>query len=113
MAGGYEAGPTGFGLSQALSAAGIRCEVVAPSKLQRPSDGSTVVLITDTGQPGRDRYGRMLSYVDHAGTDAARELLAAGAARVYDTDQQLARETDYAAAAQDAHSAETGPWGSC
>ena len=55
----------------------------------------------------------MLRYVDHAGTDAARELLAAGAARVYDTDQQLARETDYAAAAQDAHSAETGLWGNC
>ena len=33
----YEAGPTGFGLSRALTAAGIRCEVVAPSKLQRPS----------------------------------------------------------------------------
>jgi transposase len=33
----YEAGPTGFGLFRALSAAGIRCEVAAPSKLQRPS----------------------------------------------------------------------------
>ncbi len=33
----YEAGPTGFGLSRVLNAAGIRCEVVAPSKLQRPS----------------------------------------------------------------------------
>ncbi|RAV03200.1 IS110 family transposase [Mycolicibacter senuensis] len=33
----YEAGPTGFGLYRALSEAGIRCEVVAPSKLQRPS----------------------------------------------------------------------------
>ncbi|GAA3130072.1 IS110 family transposase [Kribbella aluminosa] len=33
----YEAGPTGFGLSRALEAVGIRCEVVAPSKLQRPS----------------------------------------------------------------------------
>ena len=32
----YEAGPTGFGLSRSLNAAGIRCEVVAPSKLQRP-----------------------------------------------------------------------------
>lgn len=32
----YEAGPTGFGLSRLLNAAGIRCEVVAPSKLQRP-----------------------------------------------------------------------------
>lgn len=33
----YEAGPTGFGLSRFLTAAGIRCEVLAPSKLQRPS----------------------------------------------------------------------------
>jgi len=33
----YEAGPTGFGLARAFSAAGIRCEVAAPSKLQRPS----------------------------------------------------------------------------
>ncbi|MFP5072304.1 hypothetical protein ACLFMI_21900 [Pseudonocardia nantongensis] len=33
----YEAGPTGFGLARALTAAGIACEVVAPSKLERPS----------------------------------------------------------------------------
>ena len=33
----YEAGPTGFGLYRHLTAAGIRCEVAAPSKLQRPS----------------------------------------------------------------------------
>lgn len=33
----YEAGPTGFGLYRALTAAGLRCVVAAPSKLQRPS----------------------------------------------------------------------------
>ncbi len=33
----YEAGPTGFGLYRDLIAAGIRCEVVAPSKLQKPA----------------------------------------------------------------------------
>jgi transposase len=33
----YEAGPTGFGLARALSVAGVRCEVLAPSKLQRPA----------------------------------------------------------------------------
>jgi transposase len=33
----YEAGPTGFGLYRHLSAAGIRCEVVAPSRLQKPA----------------------------------------------------------------------------
>jgi transposase len=32
----YEAGPTGFGLARAFAAAGIRCEVVALSKLERP-----------------------------------------------------------------------------
>ena len=33
----YEAGPTGFGLYRAITAAGIRCEVAAPSKLTRPA----------------------------------------------------------------------------
>ena len=33
----YEAGPTGFGLARELRAAGVRCEIAAPSKLQRPS----------------------------------------------------------------------------
>jgi transposase len=33
----YEAGPTGFGLYRTLVAAGTRCEVAAPSKLQKPS----------------------------------------------------------------------------
>ncbi|MGB7981461.1 MAG: IS110 family transposase [Candidatus Nanopelagicales bacterium] len=33
----YEAGPTGFGLYRHLIAAGIRCEVAAPSKLQKPA----------------------------------------------------------------------------
>ncbi|HET6919766.1 MAG TPA: transposase [Jiangellaceae bacterium] len=33
----YEAGPTGFCLYRAVTAAGIRCAVAAPSRLQRPS----------------------------------------------------------------------------
>ena len=33
----YEASPTGFGLARELRAAGVRCEIAAPSKLQRPS----------------------------------------------------------------------------
>lgn len=33
----YEAGPTGFGLARALSAAGIGCTVAAPSKIIRPA----------------------------------------------------------------------------
>jgi transposase len=33
----YEAGPTGFGLYRHLAGVGIRCEVAAPSKLQKPA----------------------------------------------------------------------------
>src|ERR1700757_1383844 len=33
----YEAGPTGFGLYRAATAAGICCEVIAPSKTPRAS----------------------------------------------------------------------------
>ena len=33
----YEAGPTGFGLVRAFTTAGIRCDVAAPSKIQRPA----------------------------------------------------------------------------
>ena len=33
----YEAGPTGFGLYRALTDMGVRCEVAASSKLQRPA----------------------------------------------------------------------------
>jgi transposase len=33
----YEAGPTGFGLARAFGAVGIDCQVLAPSKLIRPS----------------------------------------------------------------------------
>jgi hypothetical protein len=37
VAAAYEAGPTGSGLHRALTDAGVRWEVVAPSKLQKPS----------------------------------------------------------------------------
>ena len=33
----YESGPTGFGLARAVIAAGLRCQVAASSKLQRPA----------------------------------------------------------------------------
>ena len=33
----YEAGPTGYGLARALTAAGIGCVVAAPGKIERPT----------------------------------------------------------------------------
>jgi hypothetical protein len=49
----YEAGPTGFGLYRALTDAGLRCEVVASSKLQRPA-GNRVKTDLLTELPGLD-----------------------------------------------------------
>ena len=75
--------------------------------------GSTVQLVTDSGQPDRDRYDRLLRYVDHDDVDVAHELLARGAARRYEAAPDLAREDSYAAAADDAQEAASGLWGTC
>ena len=79
MAVAYEAGPTGFGLCRALTAAGIRCEVLAPSKLQRPAadrvktDAKDAVLLA--------RLLRLdeitVVSVPSAGQEAARDLVRA------------------------------------
>ena len=59
----YEAGPTGFGLYRAITAAGIRCEVAAPSKLTRPAgdrvktDAKDALLLAQLLRVGRDRRG--------------------------------------------------------
>jgi endonuclease YncB( thermonuclease family) len=67
--------------------------------------GSTVRLITDGAQPNRDRYDRLLRYVDHADVDVSLELLASGAVRRYDSAREPARGDAYAAAEDDAHDA--------
>jgi len=75
--------------------------------------GSTIDLVSDSGQPNRDRYDRLLRYVDHNDVDVAHELLVSGAARRYDATRPLARETSYAEAAHDAQTAGSGLWGDC
>lgn len=75
----YEAGPTGFGLARALRAAGIGCEVVAPSKLERPS-GDKV----KTDRRDAERLARLLRIGELPGVrvpseaeEAARDLVRA------------------------------------
>lgn len=75
----YEAGPTGFGLYRALTAAGIRCEVAAPSKLNRPAgdrvktDARDALLLAQLLQVGQIRSVR----VPNASEEAARDLVRA------------------------------------
>jgi transposase len=75
----YEAGPTGFGLARALEAVGVRCVVVAPSKLERPS-GDRV----KTDRRDAERLARLLHIGELPGVrvptvaeEAARDLVRA------------------------------------
>ena len=75
----YEAGPTGFGLARALQMAGVRCVVVAPSKLERPP-GDRV----KTDRRDAERLARLLHIGELAGVrvltqaeEAARDLVRA------------------------------------
>jgi transposase len=75
----YEAGPTGFGLARALEAVGVRCVVVAPSKLERPP-GDRV----KTDRRDAERLARLLRIGELPGVrvpseaeEAARDLMRA------------------------------------
>ncbi|WP_425570513.1 ComEC/Rec2 family competence protein [Pseudonocardia adelaidensis] len=75
----YEAGPTGFGLARALAAADVRCEVVAPSKMERPP-GDKV----KTDRRDAERLARLLRIGELPGVrvpseaeEAARDLVRA------------------------------------
>jgi len=75
----YEAGPTGFGLYRHLTGAGIRCEVVAPSKLQKPAGDRVKTDVKDALHLARllrlDEYTAVV--VPSIGQEAARDLVRA------------------------------------
>jgi transposase len=76
----YEAGPTGFGLARGLQQLGVRCVVVAPSKLERPP-GDRV----KTDRRDAERLARLLRIGELPGVrvptvaeEAARDLVGLG-----------------------------------
>src|SRR5262249_51561306 len=85
VAAAYEAiGPTGFGLSRTLNAAGIRWEGVVPSKLQRPSGDRVKTDAKDAvlGRGGLAPTTRLPDREDHArAVGAGRLVLVPGHAR--------------------------------
>lgn len=74
----YEAGPTGFGLYRAITAAGIRCEVAAPSKLNRPAgdrvktDAKDALLLAQLLQLGQIVPVRVPTITEEAARDLVR-----------------------------------------
>jgi transposase len=75
----YEAGPTGFGLYRALTAAGVRCVVAAPSKLQRPAGDRVKTDAKDAVHLARLlRLGEVTAVaVPSVAQEAARDLVRA------------------------------------
>jgi transposase len=75
----YEAGPTGFDLARALVAVGVRCEVVAPSKLERPAGDRVKTDRRDAERLARLlRIGELVSVrVPTETEEAARDLVRA------------------------------------
>jgi transposase len=75
----YEAGPTGFGLARALTAAGISCEVAAPSKLIRPAGDRVKTDARDAAHLARLLHVGEITEVTvpTANQEAARDLVRA------------------------------------
>jgi transposase len=75
----YEAGPTGFGLARTLTAAGIRCLVAAPSKLQRPAGDRVKTDAKDAEHLARLNLLDQITPIAVPGTgrEAARDLVRA------------------------------------
>jgi transposase len=74
----YEAGPTGFGLFRALSAAGFECTVAAPSKIARASgdrvktDARDALLLARLQRMGEITPVRVPSVEEEAARDLVR-----------------------------------------
>lgn len=80
-------------------------------------DGQTVTLVGDTRQPDRDRYGRLLRYVDldQGGTtvDATERLVRGGYAPATARAATHDRARAYIAAQRHAQDERAGVWGRC
>jgi transposase len=75
----YEAGPTGYGLARACTAAGIGCTVAAPSKIQRPPGDRVKTDRRDAERLARLlRLGELVAVrVPEPHEEAARDLVRA------------------------------------
>lgn len=71
-------------------------------------EGQTVTLLGDPTQTERDRYDRLLAYVELDGIDVGHELVAGG--DVAATPHPHSRQNAYAAAHEQARATGTGIW---
>lgn len=92
---------------------GVECggpEASARMKVLLPAETS-VRLVRDSGEPDKDRYGRLLRYVQHDG-DVGRRLVREGRAVVYEG-FPTSRTPSYERAQAQAKRGHLGVWGEC
>jgi micrococcal nuclease len=91
------------------------CGSKAAARAMRRRVGRTVVLVSDPTQDRRDRYDRLLRYVQSpGGTDLGRAQVRAGWAEVYVYDgHPFKRVSAYRAASRRAERAGAGVFGRC
>lgn len=76
--------------------------------------GSTVTLISDPSQADRDRYGRLLRYVERKGKDVGRAQVNLGQARVYVYNHNpFRRVAGYRHLERSARAHGRGSWSTC
>lgn len=77
-------------------------------------DGKRVAVVYDETQDRRDKYGRLLAYLDIPSTgDFGEAMLRNGHAKEYTYAKPYQRRSTYLSAEQQARSADRGGWGSC
>lgn len=95
---------------------GVQCGAKAASRRMRELApvGSTVVLFSDPSQDDRDRYGRLLRYVERKGKDVGRAQVNLGQAKVYVYHHHPFRRTaNYRRVMRNARVNDRGSWGTC
>jgi endonuclease YncB( thermonuclease family) len=74
--------------------------------------GYKVKLVRDSGEPDKDRYGRLLRYVMHGNSDVGKRLVSEGWAEVYEA-FPTSRTATYRTVQASARRAQRGVWGLC
>ncbi|WP_415830900.1 thermonuclease family protein, partial [Janibacter anophelis] len=88
--------------------------VEASAKAKAMLEGKRVNLVYDSTQAKRDRYGRLLAYVELPGVgDFGKSMIRAGHAREYTYAAAYRRQATYRSAERQARSADRGIWGDC
>jgi micrococcal nuclease len=75
--------------------------------------GAQLTLVREPGQPDRDRYGRLLRYVEVGSIDLSAALLRQGAAEAATSRMLAARANNYQQAQRRAQNQAAGLWGAC